>query len=845
MTLFRRIRQWLKTLPYKDPVKRRLSGILQLIFLSLIGVALFTLVLLLFFYGAQGLTITTMIPNLVFSLIMAAGLVLLRRGTFNAAVWILIITVVLGQSLSFLVGGFRNTQEAKLLSMVPLTLAGLVLNRRALLITLILTLALAGVIAAVQNTLYPGSVASFLGFALLLALIGLVLDRFGDAFRSALADAQEREYALKWEVEARKLSEQSLAQQREQYRVTLASIGDAVIATDTQGRVTFVNPIAESLTGWQGTAAIGEPINRVYPIISETTQEPADNPIQQVLRAGAIVGMQNHTALVSRDQVLIPITHNGAPIRSEDGSLIGAILVFRDVTEERRAEAELKESEARFRSMSDSAPVLIWMADTDARCTFVNRQWLDFTGQTLDQVLGDGWLSSIHPDDRERCVAAYRAAFEKRQPLSLEYRLHRYDGVYCWILARSIPRLLSSGALAGYIGSCMDISTRVEAEERAHLLQTLTDSLSSALTIDEVVDVFIDVGFMLLGAPVGLVGLIDEYGKVEIVGQHGTANAATGESLPLATAAVRLLTQIAQTHTASWIENARLHPEWIDCFTPVPVQSVVGLPLMVDQHPVGSMILGFADRQPLDSKQQAFLRTFAHQCAQALERAQLHRQAQQAAALAERQRLARELHDAVSQTLFSATSLAEGLPAMWEKDPARGREILQNVITLNRGAMAEMRTLLLELRPESILRTPLSNLLMQLVNAARARKGIAGDLSIVGSDDGLNSAIHLALYRIAQESVNNILKHSQATELSLKLHIQPEGIDLEITDNGRGFEVEQRIKGMGLTNIRERATFSGGTVDIISAPGNGTRIAARWKLPLSDESIGASTDAAS
>ena len=138
--------------------------------------------------------------------------------------------------------------------------------------------------------------------------------------------------------------------------------------------------------------------------------------------------------------------------------------VVLDITDRKRAEESLRESEARFRTMADSAPVMIWVAGVDQLCTFFNKGWLDFTGRTLEQELGNGWLNGVHPEDVTRCVTTYSDAFNAQQEFRMEYRLRRHDGEYRWLLNQGTPRFESDGTFIGYIGSCIDISERKRAE---------------------------------------------------------------------------------------------------------------------------------------------------------------------------------------------------------------------------------------------------------------------------------------------------------------------------------------------------------------------------------------------
>jgi PAS domain S-box-containing protein len=163
------------------------------------------------------------------------------------------------------------------------------------------------------------------------------------------------------------------------------------------------------------------------------------------------------------------------PTRGHGNEVDGCIGVVADVTERREAEERLRESEERFRNMADTAPVMIWMAGPDKLCTFFNKFWLDFTGRTMEQELGNGWAKSVHPDDLDRCITTYVASFEVRRSFRMEYRLRRVDGEYRWILDDGAPRFTNAGIFAGYVGSCIDITDRRRAEEERQKFVSLAD----------------------------------------------------------------------------------------------------------------------------------------------------------------------------------------------------------------------------------------------------------------------------------------------------------------------------------------------------------------------------------
>jgi PAS domain S-box-containing protein len=144
--------------------------------------------------------------------------------------------------------------------------------------------------------------------------------------------------------------------------------------------------------------------------------------------------------------------------------------VSRDITLRKHAEEELRESEARFRTVADAAPVLIWMSGPDKLCTFFNKGWLDFTGRSLEQELDNGWAEGVHREDLDRCLNIYKNSFDARQPFTMEYRLRRSDGEYRWVLDSGTPRFAPDGAFLGYIGSCIDITERKRAEEKFRIV---------------------------------------------------------------------------------------------------------------------------------------------------------------------------------------------------------------------------------------------------------------------------------------------------------------------------------------------------------------------------------------
>ena len=201
---------------------------------------------------------------------------------------------------------------------------------------------------------------------------------------------------LEREITERKQAEEELRQQREWLRVTLSSIGDAVIATDTEGRITFLNPVAVTLTGWQLEETLGQPIQDVFRIINEKTHAPAEDLVARVLNEKRVVGLANDTALVTKDGREVPIEDSAAPIKDSAGNVIGVVLVFHDVTEKRRAQAALIEAHERavwLARFPEQNPNPVIRASADGTVLYCNpasaklHGWTCEVGQLLQNEL--------------------------------------------------------------------------------------------------------------------------------------------------------------------------------------------------------------------------------------------------------------------------------------------------------------------------------------------------------------------------------------------------------------------------------------------------------------------------
>ena len=269
------------------------------------------------------------------------------------------------------------------------------------------------------------------------------------------------------------------------------------------------------------------------------------------------------------------------------------------------------------------------------------------------------------------------------------------------------------------------------------------------------------------------------------------------------------------------------------------IRSEIAVPLKTGARIIGVLDVQSDQVNTFDQSDLVVLQSVAHQAAIAIENARLYQQAQQAAALEERSRLARDLHDAVTQTLFSASLIGEVVPTVWQSDEKEGRQLLQELRHLTRGALAEMRTLLLELRPAALAEASMEELLHQLCEASAGRSGVAIRANVEGEWD-LPQEVHVALYRVAQEALNNVVKHARASQAEVTLRCTPpsdaviadsaSSVELVVSDDGCGFDpgsIPPDRLGLGI--IRERTEAIGAALRIETQPGMGTKVAVLWQ----------------
>jgi len=393
----------------------------------------------------------------------------------------------------------------------------------------------------------------------------------------------------------------------------------------------------------------------------------------------------------------------------------------------------------------------------------------------------------------------------------------------------TLAPIIEDGKVTGILNVTVDATERVRAqqnlerrvEERTHELSTLlkvSQDISSTLELSTLLDLVLD----QLKAVVDYTGasiLILEGDELSVCAYRGPIAKDKALGLRFSLEEAALNRQVIQQREPLYVlpdkKRGLIEPGAL-------------LPLRVRGKALGVLVIIGPEGGRFRPEQLALFESIANHLGMSVENARLYDQAEKTAVAAERSRLARGLHDAVTQTLFSSSLIAEVLPRLWERDPDEGRLRLEELRQLTRGALAEMRTLLLELRPAALADAETRELFRHLREAFSGRTRIPIDLHIEG-DQPLPADVKVAIYRIAQEALNNIAKHAAASRVTLTLVCQAEQVRLTVQDDGMGFDPQQvSPEHLGLGIMKERAEAIGAKLTIESQPGQGTHIALTW-----------------
>lgn len=530
-------------------------------------------------------------------------------------------------------------------------------------------------------------------------------------------------------------------------------------------------------------------------------------------------------------------------VRSADGTPQYFVTIVEDINEQKRAQEELHKSQARFQAIFNDSAVGMGVMGLDRRIIDANPAICRMYGMTRDEMIGMSAAEVTYADDNPQSTQLLDELISgQRDSYEIDRRYIRRNGEVFWAhVTMSSVRGLDGKPLY-LVGMVIDIDEQKKMQERIRESEARFQAIFDNVAVGVAV-------MTLQRQPVAINAQTEKitgYSLNDLAGVNPVMLVIPEDR----NMDVEMFKDLVEGKRNSYVMERRYrhrdgHIFWARInYSLVRDRNgnpdyLVGIIEDIDDQKRASERLAEQEADYLLTLQQR-VRERTHELEEANQRLQqeieqrrkiereLAERAADEAVTADRTRLARDLHDAVTQTLFSASLTAEVLPDLWEMDVEEAKRSTEELRQLTRGALAEMRTLLLELRPATLTQTRLSDLIRQLCEAFIGRSRLPITLSVEG-DCELPPEVQVAFYRIAQESLNNVFKYARATQVNVNLFVSPSSVHFETCDNGIGFDLSSsKPTSLGLRIMRERAEAIGADFYISSTVGAGTCIEVNW-----------------
>lgn len=498
----------------------------------------------------------------------------------------------------------------------------------------------------------------------------------------------------------------------------------------------------------------------------------------------------------------------------------------------------LRESESRQRTLMETISAGIYILQEN-NIVYVNPAFAQITGYSLAELETEPPASILSPAMLPNIDALIADWPDKLPSLDWRSEVHLITKTKTSVWLDTTLSLIELDGQPAILGTIVDITARKRAETIEYQQRTFAEALLNIATVlnqsldfNEVLSRILESVERVVPHDTANVMLIDDDEIAYVVGHRGYEHVGATQVIQFLAFHVPqtpTLLQMLTTKQPLIVEDTWQDATWLKLDDDLNIRAYIGVPILISGQVIGylnldSRVPGFFTPFHADR-----LRIFAELAAIAIRNAQTFEQAQAQAAEEERQRLARDLHDAVSQTLFSANMIAETLPRLFERNPDDVLTGLNKLSQLTKGALAEMRTLLLELRPASFEQSDLRVLLDHLATAFTGRTQVpvqlGGELAV-----SLPPDVKIVFYRVAQEALNNVLKHARATQVWIRLGTVDDTVILRIEDDGRGFNLHDvSAERMGLAIMRERAASIDAKCEVNSSADEGTEVVLSWR----------------
>jgi len=608
------------------------------------------------------------------------------------------------------------------------------------------------------------------------------------------------------DITERKRAEEANRESEMRYRRIVETTNEGVWLLDSTLHNSYVNRRMAEMLGYEPGEMLGRSVFDFY------FPEDVERKKQVLARRQQGLREQIEERLRRKDGSELWVRLAATPVYKSNGEFDGALAMVCDITERKRAEEAVKESEQRFGLLADTAPVLIWMSGTDNLCTYVNKPWLKITGRPLHSELGNGWAEGVHSEDLQRCMDIHTQAFDRREQFQMEYRLRRHDGEYCWILDTGVPRYNHDGSFAGYIGIAVDVTERKTAEEACgDLNRTLEEQTALLRTRQELLTNFVN------NVPAG-VAMLDREMRYLQVSDRFCADYSIDSSQVLGRSHYELFPDIPdrwkELHQRA-LEGETLRAEedrWDREGGTIWVRWEIR-PWWNSNGSQGGVLL-FAEDITRIKQSEETLSKVNQKLIQAHEE--------------ERTRIARELHDDICQRIAMLVVRLDDFRHGQSESLSQPREIGQASEELQDLA-SDVQALSHRLHSSKLQYLGLTAASAGFCKEFSAQQGVEIDFQSESIPKELSEEISICLFRVLQEALQNATKHSGSSRFQVSIKGASNQIELTVHDSGIGFEQEKAFykQGLGLTSMRERMKLVNGELSVESGLQLGTTIRAR------------------
>jgi PAS domain S-box-containing protein len=695
-------------------------------------------------------------------------------------------------------------------------------------------------------------------------------------------------FGISTDITDRKRAEEAAHATDRRTRQIVETALDAVITIDQAGAITEWSPQAERTFGWRRDEVLGRSLADT--VVPERYREMHRRGLARYVATGQAVVLNRRLELsaLHRDGREFPIELAISPL--ETGSTVSFSAFVRDITERKRMEQALVESQQHYRALAESLPNLVWTCRPDGYCDFLSRQWVEYTGQPAEEQFGYAWAEHVHPEDRDHVRAMWAAATERGDAYQVEFRLRRADGVYRWFHTRAVPHRDAAGRITKWFGSNTDFEDFKQAERRLHaqlerlnLLDQLTRAIGERQDLQHLLQVVASRLEDQLPADFCCACLYDAADKVLVVAQVGARSTALAAELGL----VERTRIPIDANGLSRCVNGRLVHEADLAEIPFPfpqrlarggLRSLVAAPLTVESQVFGVLVVGRRSTPGFTSGECEFLRQLSEHVALAAQQAQLYsalqrayddlRQTQQIVAQQERLKalgqmasgIAHDINNAITPLALCTELLLDTEPGL--SDDARGTlAMMQHAIDDVAHTVAGLREFYRERGAQPALGTVnLPALVTEVINLTRARwsdmpqqRGVAiavvTDLAAdAASIHGVESELRQALINLVFNAVDAL---PDGGAITVRTRRVSEGtsepvarVVIEVADDGVGMSLDTRQRclepffttkgergsGLGLAMVYGVVQRHNGDIELESAPGRGTTV--RLLLPV-------------